>query len=92
MDITVNDETRQPYDFSIKTQRTKAEALLDEQQPMLLIGSPMCTAFSAIQAIINIPGKRDTQRSLLVRRLQAGRISIGTAICIESRSLEVFIS
>ena len=35
-----------------------AEALLDEQQPMLLIGSPMCTPFSAIQAIDNIPGKR----------------------------------
>ena len=59
MDITVNDETGQPYDFSIKAQRTKAETLLAEQQPMLPIGSPMCTAFSAIQAINNIPGKRD---------------------------------
>ena len=56
LDITVNDETGLPYDFSIKAQRTKAEALIAEQQPMLLIGSPMCTAFSAIQAINNIPG------------------------------------
>ena len=30
LDIIVNDETGQPYDFSIKSQRIKAEALLDE--------------------------------------------------------------
>ena len=56
MDIAVNDETGQPYDFSIKAQRTKAETLLDEQQPMLLLGSPMCTDFSANQDTNNIPG------------------------------------
>ena len=51
LDITIDDDTGQPYDFSIKAQRDKAEALIDAQQPVLLIGSPMCTAFSVIQAI-----------------------------------------
>ena len=59
-------------DFSIKAQRTKAETLLDEQQPMLLIGSPMCTGFSAIQAINNIPGKRDPL--IIAREKAAGRL------------------
>jgi len=74
LDITVNDETGQPYDFSIKDQRTKAELLIDEQQPMLLIGSPMCTAFSAIQAINNIPGKRDPL--IVAREKAAGRLHL----------------
>ena len=50
-----------PSDFSIKSQRDKAEALIESQLPVLLIGSPMCTAFSAIQAINNMPGKRDPE-------------------------------
>ena len=64
--------TGQLYDSSIKAQRTKAETLLDEQQPMLLIGPPMCTAFSAIQAINNIPGKRDPL--IIARGKAAGRL------------------
>ena len=51
LDITVNDDTGQPYDFSVTLQQERAEALIDELQPVLLIRSPMCTAFSAIQAI-----------------------------------------
>ena len=74
MDITVNDETGQPYDFSIKAQRTKAEALIDERQPMLPIGSPMCTAFSVIQAIDNIPGKRGLL--IIAREKAAGRLHL----------------
>jgi hypothetical protein len=43
LDITIDDESGRPYDFSIKSQRDKAEALIDSQLPVLLIGSPMCT-------------------------------------------------
>ena len=74
MDIIVNDETGQPYDFSIKAQRTKAETLLDEQQPMLLIGSPVCTAFPAIQAINDIPGKRGP--IIIAREKAAGQLHL----------------
>ena len=51
LDITVDDETGRPYDFNRREQRQKAEAKIDAQRPLLLIGSPMCTALSAIQAI-----------------------------------------
>ena len=74
MDIIVNDEMGQPYDLSIKSQWAKAEALLDGQQPMLLIGSPMCMAFFAIQAINNRPGKRDP--AVIAREKAAGRLHL----------------
>ena len=35
--------------FNDPARRTEAEKILDEQQPQLLIGSPMCTAFPNIQ-------------------------------------------
>ena len=47
-DLTLNDDTGLPWDFSIPAQRQKAENSIDEQQPILLIGSPMCTPFSNI--------------------------------------------
>ena len=46
LDLTVNDESGNPWDFSIPSQRKKAEELLNRQRPMLLIGSPSCTPFS----------------------------------------------
>ena len=51
LDLTVNDESGCPYDFSDRRQREKAEAMLDAQQPFLFIGSPPCTPYSQIQAI-----------------------------------------
>ena len=51
LDITTNDSEGQPYDFDIPEQREKARRLLTEHRPFLLIGSPMCTAFSIIQAL-----------------------------------------
>ena len=71
-DITVDDDTGQPYDFSVKTQGDEAEALLDAQKPVLLIGSPMCTAFSVIQAII----KAQRDPAIVERELVAGRLHL----------------
>ena len=91
MDITADDETGQPYDFSIRAQRTKAETLPNEQQPMLLIGSPMCPAFSAIQAIYNIPEKR--KPLIIAREKAAGRLHLDWCCYLyRNRSLEVLIS
>jgi hypothetical protein len=59
LDLTVPDENGEPWDFSRPSMRIKAEKLLDEQKPTLLIGTPMCTAFSAWQYINN--KKRDPQ-------------------------------
>ena len=46
-DLTVKDpDDGQPWDFSLKSKRDKARRILQESKPILLIGSPMCTAFS----------------------------------------------
>ena len=49
LDLTVNDEDGLPWDFNNPQKRMKAEAMLKRDRPGLLIGSPMCTAFSIIQ-------------------------------------------
>ena len=51
--LTGHEEKGMPRDFNDPTQRKKAEAMIDLQEPHLLIGSPMCTAFSHIQNLNN---------------------------------------
>ena len=51
MDLTVPDQNGEPWDFSWPSMRIKAVKLLDEQKPILLVGIPMCTAFSTWQLI-----------------------------------------
>jgi len=51
-DITVADpEDGTPWDFSRESKRRKARAMLREQRPYVLIGSPMCTHFCTWQAL-----------------------------------------
>ena len=51
-DITVLDpDDGQPWDFNVKAKRDKARAMIREQRPYTLIGSPMCTAFSTWQRL-----------------------------------------
>ena len=49
LDLIGCDEKGCPWDFNIAEMRDEAERRLDRQKPMLLIGTPMCTAFSNIQ-------------------------------------------
>ena len=42
----MNDEDGNPWDFRLREQREKASKRIDEMQPDLLIGSPMCGLFS----------------------------------------------
>ena len=48
-----------PWDFSKKSKREKAFALLRQQKPYMLIGSPACKAFSAWQ-VLNRARTKDT--------------------------------
>ena len=48
LDLTGCDERGRPWDFNVAEMRDQAEKRLDRQKPMLLIGTPMCTAFSAL--------------------------------------------
>ena len=51
LDLTTCDENGEPWDFGKDIMRAKAKRLVEEQKPMLLIGSPMCTMYSAWQRI-----------------------------------------
>ena len=51
LDLTENDVDGQPWDFNIKEKRDKARRLVTEKKALLVIGSPMCSAFSQIQGL-----------------------------------------
>ena len=52
LDMTTNDpETGTPWDLSDGKVRTKVLKLIMEGRPYMLVCSPMCTAFSQIQAL-----------------------------------------
>ena len=46
LDLTTCNSEGEPWDFSKSRMRDEAERLIDEQKPVLLVGTPMCTAFS----------------------------------------------
>ena len=52
LDLTVNDpKGGRPWDFSLLAKNMKARKVLQEAKPILLIGSPRCTAFSRRQRL-----------------------------------------
>ena len=48
-DLTIDDDDGEPWDFSVEAKRIKAEKIIRVKKALLLIGSPMCTAFSRLQ-------------------------------------------
>ena len=79
LEITADEHTGKLFDRSIKAQREKAESMLDDQEPILLIGSPMCTCFSVIQAINHArEGGRTCASSVVLLSVQEG----GYACCL----------
>ena len=53
LDLSVNDpDDGLPWDFDNPEKKAKALNMVREQQPMLLIGSPMCKALSILQSLI----------------------------------------
>ena len=57
LDLTTSDDDGRCWDFDDEDMRQRAWAKVKSEKPLLLIGSPMCTAFSAWQHINN--AKRD---------------------------------
>lgn len=50
LDLTTNDPLDgQPWDFNVKSNRARAMDMLLSKQALLVIGSPMCKAFSQLQ-------------------------------------------
>ena len=84
LDITIGDGTGKPFDFSRREQRQKVEAMIDARKPLLLIGSPMCTAFSAIQAINR--ARRDPE--VVARELTNGRLHLAWCCHLYRKQVE----
>ena len=53
LDLTTADSDGCLWDFDSKMMRDRALKRIKEERPMLLVGSPMCTAFSTWQRINN---------------------------------------
>ena len=51
LDLTTADDDGSSWDFDSKVMRDRAMKKLKEEKPLLLVGSPMCTAFSTWQRI-----------------------------------------
>ena len=51
LDLTTVDAQGIPWNFDLPERRAVARRLVEEQEPMFLIGSPMCTAFSSWQRL-----------------------------------------
>ena len=59
LDLTTHDHDGRHWDFDEEEMRERAWDKIKKEQPLLLIGSPMCTAFSSWQHINN--SKRDAK-------------------------------
>ena len=66
LDLTVVDEDDgTPWDFSKPEKRQKATKMLDASKPFMLIVSPMCGPFSAIQNLNYIQMQKDDVKTKL---------------------------
>lgn len=84
LDLTTTDDNGVPWDFTKKSHRDRAEALLEEQRPMLLIGSPVCTAFSSWQ-FINGP-KRPAD--IVAEEKRVGRIHVDWCMRLYAKQMD----
>ena len=70
LDLTTNDDDDRPWNFDQLEMRNRAVHKLLRDEPTLLIGSPMCTAFSQMNNNVNYP-KMEPWR--VQEKLQYGR-------------------
>ena len=55
LDLRTVKENGNPWDFSLKKDRTEAVRLIDELDPTWIVGLPPCTAFSQWNLSMNYP-------------------------------------
>lgn len=76
LDLATSDADGQAWDFDTPEMRDRARQRLMREQPMLLVGSPMCTAFSTWQRInnkIRCPSVVARELELYREQAKAGR-------------------
>ena len=59
LDLTVTDEDGLAWDFSTQAKRAKAPKKVREDKPFMLITSPMCGPFSALQSFLKLSEYED---------------------------------
>ena len=85
LDLTVADPyDGQPWDFTLKEKRKRAEELLRSRKPWILVGSPPCTDFSQIQ-VCNRPRWTEWENE---RRMMAARVHLEFCIHLYQIQLE----
>ncbi len=66
LDLSTTDEEGVPWDFSRADRRAEARRRLNTESPWLLIGSPMCRMFSALQHLSKGKGNVQEKERLLL--------------------------
>ena len=85
LDLTTNDpDDDQPWDFTSIEKRNKARMLLRQDKPYMLIASPMCGPFSALQTLFNYQ-KMDKKDVELKLRKATEHVMFTIEMCIEQR-------
>lgn len=64
MDLTTG------WDFTKEVDRRKSEDYIDKEKPLVLIGSPPCTAFSQLQALIPDSERKAKQLAEGIKHMQ----------------------
>ena len=77
LDLTTVDSDGRPWDFDEKVMRERALERVRREKPLLLVGSPMCTAFSTWQRI------NDKIRDKYVVEAEKKRAVMHLEFCIE---------
>ena len=79
LDLTVKDENGMAWDFDVAENRRRARERVEVEKPLLLVGSPMCTAFSAWQHL------NKTRRDPTVVSREYVRAMVHIRFCMEWR-------
>ena len=77
LDLTTVDAQGRPWDFDDADTRMRARAMVEQEKPLLLVGSPMCRAYSAWQRLN--AAKRDP--AVVARELVKAKVHL--AFCME---------
>ena len=78
-DLVRDTSTGESWNFCKPEDRRRCWRRLEEEQPWLVIGSPPCTAFSALNAGLNYPRMDPTE---VARRQAEGRLLLGFAASV----------
>ena len=73
LDMTTTDDEGKIWDFDDPKMRSKARKLVKESKPLLLIGSPECTAFSQLQ-YMNKDRYQDPEKAAEALRKALGHV------------------